>query len=104
MTRRMVLVLTVAAAAAVSAFAAGLSFGGGAKDEAPLAQPTSAVALQNAYERVVRAVSPSVVQIETRAGLGSGIVFDRQGDIVTNAHVVGSARSFTVTFADGHHA
>src|SRR6266566_3537530 len=30
--------------------------------------------------------------------------FDRQGDIVTNAHVVGTARSFKVTFSDGHQA
>jgi putative serine protease PepD len=88
--------------AATSAFAAGLSFGSGSKDAAPLAQPASAVALQNAYERVVKAISPSVVQIETPEGLGSGIVYDRQGDIVTNAHVVGSASRFTVTFADGH--
>jgi len=105
MNRRLSAVLAVVVAAvAVSAFAAGLSFGGSAKDTAPLAAPASATALQTAYERVVKAVSPSVVQIETAAGLGSGIVLDRQGDIVTNAHVVGSARSFTVTFADGHRA
>jgi S1-C subfamily serine protease len=34
-------------------------------------------------------VAPSVVQIETGSGLGSGIVYDDRGDIVTNAHVVG---------------
>jgi trypsin-like peptidase len=42
-------------------------------------------------------VSPSVVQIETSEGLGSGIVFDAKGDIVTNYHVVGTAKTFTVT-------
>ena len=31
-------------------------------------------------------VLPSVVQITTSHDLGSGIVFDTQGDIVTNAH------------------
>ena len=31
-------------------------------------------------------------------------MLDRQGDIVTNAHVVGTATKFTVTFADGHQA
>lgn len=59
------------------------------------------VALQNAFVGVYRAVSPSVVQINTSDGLGSGIVFDERGDIVTNAHVVGSAKTFKVTTSDG---
>lgn len=50
---------------------------------------------------MVQEVAPSVVVIETSSGLGSGIVLDTQGDIVTNAHVVGDATSFTVTLADG---
>jgi S1-C subfamily serine protease len=37
-------------------------------------------------------VSPAVVQIQTSVGLGSGVVYDDKGDIVTNAHVVGNAR------------
>src|SRR6476646_4165133 len=57
--------------------------------------------LQNAFVSVYRKVSPSVVQIETSEGLGSGIVFDTQGDIVTNAHVVGTATAFTVTTSTG---
>ncbi len=57
--------------------------------------------LQQEYETVVQRVSPSVVVIETQLGLGSGIVFDTAGDIVTNAHVVGGATTFTVTLADG---
>jgi putative serine protease PepD len=98
------LAVPLLAAALVGAFAAGHGFGRGAKVAAPLAQPSSAIAIQNAFINVVNAVSPSVVQIETSAGLGSGIVFDRAGDIVTNAHVVGTAAKFTVTFADGHQA
>jgi putative serine protease PepD len=35
---------------------------------------------------------------------GSGIVVDKQGDILTNAHVVGSSSSVQVTFSDGHTA
>jgi S1-C subfamily serine protease len=66
--------------------------------------PAGAIALQNAYQRVVKAVAPSVVQIETGDGLGSGIVLDAKGDIVTNAHVVGDATNFTVTFANGKRA
>ncbi len=34
---------------------------------------------------------------------GSGIVMDKQGDILTNAHVVDGASSVQVTFANGQH-
>ncbi len=61
----------------------------------------AAAALQNAYQSVYKKVSPSVVQIETSEGLGSGIVFDTKGDIVTNAHVVGNATTFKVTTSTG---
>jgi S1-C subfamily serine protease len=57
--------------------------------------------LQNDFIRVVGRVSPSVVVIETASGLGSGIVFDSKGDIVTNNHVVDGSTKFTVTLADG---
>ncbi len=57
--------------------------------------------LQQDYESVVNRVSPSVVVIQTPLGLGSGIVLDANGDIVTNAHVVGGASTFNVTLADG---
>jgi S1-C subfamily serine protease len=60
-----------------------------------------ATSLQNAYSAVYKKVSPSVVQIETNEGLGSGVVFDTAGDIVTNAHVVGSSKTFTVTTSTG---
>ena len=62
------------------------------------------VALQQQYERVVSAVLPSVVQISTAQGLGSGVVYDRRGDIVTNAHVVGSATNVQVRLASGSKA
>ena len=35
---------------------------------------------------------------------GSGVVVDRQGDILTNAHVVGGASTVQVTFNNGHTA
>jgi putative serine protease PepD len=57
--------------------------------------------LQNAFVSVYRKVSPTVVQIETSEGLGSGIVYDTKGDIVTNNHVVGSSKTFTVTTSTG---
>jgi S1-C subfamily serine protease len=61
----------------------------------------SAESLQQQFVEVVDTVSPAVVQIQTPAGLGSGVVFDDKGDIVTNAHVVGSFTQFAVTLAGG---
>jgi len=51
------------------------------------------------YAGVVRQVLPSVVLIRTQNGLGSGVVLDRSGNIVTNAHVAGDATSFQVQVA-----
>ncbi|MFC5724641.1 S1C family serine protease [Streptomyces gamaensis] len=65
------------------------------------AAPGAAGDLQAAYEKVVKDVLPSVVQITTGQGLGSGVVYDDKGHIVTNAHVVGDATSFKVTLATG---
>jgi S1-C subfamily serine protease len=41
-------------------------------------------------------VLPSVVQISTNNSTGSGVVYDTNGDIVTNAHVVGNATTVTL--------
>jgi putative serine protease PepD len=68
----------------------------------PAAQVSpSALALQQQFVQVVKQVGPSVVLIQTSQGLGSGIVFDANGNVVTNAHVVEGASSFQVTLADG---
>jgi putative serine protease PepD len=58
-------------------------------------------ALQAELRALVDQVLPSVVQIDTPDGSGSGVVIDATGDIVTNAHVVGSNTSFTVTTSAG---
>ena len=55
----------------------------------------------SAYEAAASAALPSVVQIQRSDGLGSGIVFDKQGDIVTNAHVVAGEKRFVVVAANG---
>ncbi|MEY2461072.1 MAG: putative serine protease PepD, partial [Acidimicrobiaceae bacterium] len=68
---------------------------------APSSSPAIAGALQADFINVVGRISPSVVVIETPSGLGSGIVFDAKGDIVTNDHVVTGSTTFTVTLADG---
>jgi S1-C subfamily serine protease len=51
------------------------------------------------YAAAVRAVLPSVVLIRTPDGLGSGVVLDRAGHILTNAHVAGQATSFQIQTA-----
>lgn len=56
----------------------------------------SAPGLQNAFVDTVRTVQPSVVEIQTSTGLGSGVIFDYAGDIVTNNHVVGTATTISV--------
>jgi putative serine protease PepD len=62
---------------------------------------SSAEQLQAQYEKVVQTVLPSIVQIRTESGEGSGVVYDDQGYIVTNAHVVAGAKQFEVTQAGG---
>jgi putative serine protease PepD len=57
--------------------------------------------LQAKYTRIVRTVSPRVVEIRTSNALGSGIVYDNRGDVVTNAHVVGRSKTVTVRLPDG---
>src|SRR5262249_10213968 len=44
-----------------------------------------------------RRVLPSVVEIKTASGLGSGVVYDTAGHIVTNAHVVMLAVKIVIT-------
>jgi putative serine protease PepD len=91
---RLSCVLAIAAACAIA--------GCGGDRVKPSSSPAGApVALQSAFVRVVHDVSPSVVQIQTSRGLGSGVVFDDARDIVTNAHVVADAQSFRGTLAAG---
>jgi putative serine protease PepD len=61
----------------------------------------SSVPLQDSYEQVVRTVLPCVVQISVDNSTGSGVVYDSKGDIVTNAHVVGDAKTVEVLPASG---
>jgi putative serine protease PepD len=67
----------------------------------PTSGPGSSVPLQDSYEQVVRTVLPSVVQISVGNSTGSGVVYDSKGDIVTNAHVIGDAKTVEVLPASG---
>ena len=57
--------------------------------------------LQSEYVKLVQDVGPSVVMVETSVGLGSGIIYDAKGDIVTNNHVVAGSQSFLVITSTG---
>jgi len=98
--RRRVLAPLLAVLVAAALYA-GISFGAGRHGAQQRVAPAGALALQSAIVQVVQAVSPSVVQIEDSAGLGSGVVVDSSAHIVTNAHVVAGARTFTVTTSNG---
>ncbi len=96
--------------------------------EAPVSQAPSngdvLDALQDTLGQIYEEVNPSVVNIQVmgtasitlpqipgmpdpglpmpeQRGLGSGFVWDTEGHIVTNNHVVASAEEITVTFSDG---
>ncbi len=58
--------------------------------------------LQSALVDLYQQTNPSVVYIILPSvGSGSGFVFDKQGHIVTNNHVVEGGRAFEVVFANG---
>jgi putative serine protease PepD len=63
--------------------------------------PDAGSALQEQYENAVTAVLPSVVQIFTSDATGSGVVYDGNGDIITNAHVVGKESTVKVVPSTG---
>jgi S1-C subfamily serine protease len=51
--------------------------------------------------RVARTATPAVVSVSRRGGSGSGVIVRSDGIIITNAHVVGTARTVEVRTADG---
>jgi serine protease Do len=80
--------------------------------EAP--EVPAAVPENEPVAQVAAQVSPSVVQVNVQAiqvtpfgrqeraeGLGSGVIYRRDGYIITNSHVVQDAREVNVAFADG---
>ncbi len=68
-------------------------------------QPDLDESAMDAYSRsviaVAASVTPHVASVRTRRGSGSAVVFTDDGFLLTNAHVVGSASSGDVVFADG---
>ena len=64
------------------------------------AQPSPAGG-DESVQQIVRDASPGVVLVQQPQGLGSGFLIDAAGHILTNAHVVDTAKTVTVTYADG---
>jgi putative serine protease PepD len=94
--------IVLAFGAAACSSAAGNRPGGAAPSPSHSAASTAAASsLETQYEQVVARVLPSVVQISTSSGSGSGVVYDSRGDIVTNAHVVGAAKTVQVGLSSG---
>jgi putative serine protease PepD len=87
--------------AALAAGCGSAASAGGRISGVPVPSADEASSLQQRFVSIVRTVSPAVVQVHTSLALGSGVVFDARGDVVTTAHVVGDATRFVVTLASG---
>jgi S1-C subfamily serine protease len=77
---------------ATSAAGAGIPVAGTAAPLPAGEEPAAAVA---------RTLGPSVVQLEVGDGLGSGVIYDKNGYILTAAHVTDGSQSVTVRLFDG---
>jgi len=68
-------------------------------------QGSNLTSLENAQEAAIAKARPAVVEIRgivsQGIALGSGVIIDNKGNIVTNNHVVSGASSLTVTLGDG---
>ena len=102
--------LTLRAGVALAVLLAALSFGVGyllVGDDTP--DPLPAVSGEPIKPRkgqtragaVYAAASPAVVSVRSGGGSGTGFLTDAKGQLVTNAHVVGSSKRVTVRFGDG---
>jgi putative serine protease PepD len=94
----------IAAALCVPVVAFGVAACGGSTKTVTVTAPREATggqSLEQRYVSVIDRVAPEVVQISTAQGLGSGVVFDSGGDVVTNAHVVAGGGPLRVTDSRG---
>jgi len=67
--------------------------------QSPLQLPADAA--EEPVAAVAQAVAPAVVLIQHELGQGSGIIYEQEGFILTNAHVVGQFSEVLVTLASG---
>jgi len=67
----------------------------------PAVAPTVGGARPNGnVQKIYESAREGVVSVRAGSGTGTAFVVDRDGTLVTNAHVVGSSRSVQVQFAD----
>jgi S1-C subfamily serine protease len=69
-----------------------------------LPEPINAAESENVLVALYAQVLPGVVSINTGTSLGSGFVFDSNGHIITNQHVVDRASEVEVAFTSGFKA
>ena len=69
--------------------------------QAPITANNYTQDLQSALVNLYQAANPAVVYIINGQGSGSGFVYDAEGHIVTNHHVISGSRQFEVVFASG---
>ena len=69
------------------------------------ASTSNGTSIQSQQEAAIAAIEPSVVELKVTTAqgeqIGSGVIIDAQGDIVTNNHVVSGAQSITVVLSNG---
>ncbi|HXX95621.1 MAG TPA: trypsin-like peptidase domain-containing protein [Candidatus Bathyarchaeia archaeon] len=65
-------------------------------------QSTNPLSLNTIFKQVENSVVQITSKTSNATKLGSGFVYDKQGHIVTNGHVVGDAKVADVTFVDGN--
>ena len=70
-------------------------------DDRAAITPTAVVDGTEPVATAAAAIAPAVVQIETRTGVGSGVIYDESGLVLTVAHVVGTQQTVDVRLADG---
>lgn len=64
-------------------------------------RPAAASVEESMVVNVVRQVTPAVVSVTRPGGFGSGVIIRSDGTLLTNAHVVGNARTVEIGLADG---
>lgn len=69
-----------------------------------LPTPADPAEAGSTLEALYQQVLPGVVSIQTGVSEGSGFVFDSEGHVITNQHVVEGASNVEVTFASGFKA
>ncbi|TME78941.1 MAG: trypsin-like serine protease, partial [Chloroflexi bacterium] len=101
--------LTVASGAGAGAASAALIGQGSASASAGTALPTTQTSTNSTssstaasiYKQDLPGVVTLTVNLSRGQAIGSGIVLDTKGDILTNAHVIAGGQNIQVAFSDG---